>query len=140
MLHLINKRYSLLLTVIIFSSLLSGFIIPGKVFIIKSPKIVFKKDSHNFGKVESGIVLNYAFKFTNKGSETLKIGNITTSCGCTGATIGDKTKYEKYESGEINVTFNTQGRSGLQEKVIIVHSNDPKNPHKVLKVKCNIIE
>lgn len=105
---------------------------------LKAPKIVFKEDVHDFGKVPRGPELQYNFKFTNKGNANLIIERVQTSCGCTGATVGEKTDYKKNESGEIKVNFSTQGREGHQEKTIIIYSNDPENPQKVLTVKCDI--
>jgi len=104
----------------------------------KGPKIVFEEESHYFGKVPQGPQLQYNFRFKNKGNEVLKIEDIRTSCGCTGATVGDKKEYKKNEGGEISVTFNTQGRIGPQEKEIRVFSNDPENGEKILKVSCDI--
>lgn len=105
---------------------------------LKAPKIVFKEDVHDFGKVPRGPEIQYNFKFINKGNANLIIERVQTSCGCTGATVGEKTEYKKNESGEIKVNFTTQGREGHQEKTIIIYSNDPENPQKVLTVKCDI--
>jgi hypothetical protein len=107
---------------------------------LRAPKIVFKEDVHDFGQVPRGPELQYNFRFTNKGSSVLKIERVQTSCGCTGATVGEKTEYKKNESGEIKITFNTQGRSGHQEKTISVFSNDPENPQKDLKITCEVDE
>jgi hypothetical protein len=118
-----------------------SFIMPGKVHwnaAAKAPKIVFSETKHDFGKVPQGPQLTYSFKFKNKGKETLQIKDVITSCGCTGATVGNKTEYEKNEKGEISVTFNTQGREGHQEKNIIVKSNDPFSPEVVLTINCEI--
>ncbi len=105
---------------------------------LKAPKIVFKENVHDFGKVPRGPELQYNFRFTNKGNSNLTIERVQTSCGCTGATVGEKSNYAKNESGEIKVNFSTQGREGHQEKTIIVYSNDPQNPQIVLTVKCEI--
>jgi hypothetical protein len=130
---------------------LAGLVLIGAVLFIvitnskltaslRSPKIIFKEESHNFGSVPRGPEIQYNFKFTNKGNATLKIERVQTSCGCTGATVGEKTEYKKNESGEIKVNFNTQGRSGHQEKTIIVYSNDPETPMKNLTITCDIEE
>ena len=105
---------------------------------LKAPKIVFKENVHDFGKVPRGPELQYNFRFTNKGNSNLNIERVQTSCGCTGATVGEKSDYAKNESGEIKVNFSTQGREGHQEKTIIVYSNDPQNPQVVLTVKSDI--
>jgi hypothetical protein len=105
---------------------------------MKAPKISFSEMKHDFGTVPQGPQITYSFGFKNKGGETLIIKEIITSCGCTGATVGDKKEYLKNEKGEVSVTFNTQGREGHQEKNIIVKSNDPFNPELVLTVTCDI--
>lgn len=104
----------------------------------KGPKIVFKETEHDFGKVPQGPSLQYNFKFTNKGSGILKIEKVQTTCGCTAATVGEKTEYKKNESGAIKVEFLTQGRVGHQEKTVSVYTNDPDNQQVTLKVICDI--
>jgi hypothetical protein len=101
-------------------------------------KILFDEEYHDFGKVPQGPQLEYSFKFTNKGKSPLIIERVQTSCGCTGATTGGKNEYTKNESGEIKVSFNTQGRQGRQEKQIIVFTNDADNPQKTLRITCDI--
>lgn len=103
-----------------------------------APKVVFTNTSHDFGSVPQGPDVSYSFKFRNSGNGPLKIEKITSSCGCTGATSGDKDTYSKGESGEIKVTFKTQGREGKQDKTVLVFTNDPSNPQQVLRVVCNI--
>ncbi|MBK6877690.1 MAG: DUF1573 domain-containing protein [Ignavibacteria bacterium] len=101
-------------------------------------KILFTEESHDFGNVEQGEQLEYSFAFTNEGEAPLLIQNVQPACGCTGATVGEKTEYAKGESGEIKITFNTQGRDGHQEKSITVFTNDTESPEKVLKFSCDI--
>lgn len=105
---------------------------------LKAPKIVFIEDVHDFGKVPQGPQIQYNFNFTNKGNAPLIIDRVQTSCGCTGATMGEKKEFGKNETGDIQVTFNTQGREGKQEKTLVVYSNDPENGEKVLKITCEI--
>jgi hypothetical protein len=121
---------SLVMTYVYANSKLTG--------IITVPKITFQDDKHDFGKVPQGPQLQFNFKFTNSGAETLVIDHVQTSCGCTGATTGEKKEYSKNENGELTVTFNTQGREGHQEKVITVFSNDPEEPQKMLTITCDI--
>jgi len=101
-------------------------------------KIVFESEVHDFGKVSQGPQLEYSFHFVNKGKGSLVIEKVQPSCGCTGATTDGKNEYSKGESGEIKVTFNTQGRQGRQEKQIIVFTNDPESPQKTLRISCEI--
>jgi len=105
---------------------------------ISTSKILFEDEYHDFGKVSQGPQLEYSFRFTNKGKSTLIIEKVQPSCGCTGATTGGKNEFDKGESGEIKVTFNTQGREGRQEKHIMIFTNDPDMPQKDLKISCDI--
>lgn len=105
---------------------------------ISSSKIMFEEEFHDFGKIPQGPQVEYSFKFTNKGKSPLIIERVQPSCGCTGATTDGKVEYGKGESGEIKVTFNTQGREGHQEKQIIIFSNDPDAPQKNIRFACDI--
>ncbi|MCY7360644.1 MAG: DUF1573 domain-containing protein [Ignavibacteria bacterium] len=105
---------------------------------VSSAKLVFEEDYHDFGKISQGPVVEYSFKFVNKGKTALIIEKVQPSCGCTGATTSGKNEYAKGESGEIKVTFNTQGREGRQEKHIVVYSNDAEFPQKDIKFSCEI--
>jgi hypothetical protein len=109
----LNKMFLLFLSLFFLTGIMS-FTKPGINNPEKSPKIVFNEEKHDFGKVPQGPQLIYSFTFKNKGAATLVIGDIVTSCGCTAANVGEKKEYEKNEKGQIQVTFNTQGREGHQ--------------------------
>ncbi len=102
-------------------------------------KILFEYESHDFGKVEQGIQLEYSFKFINEGAVPLFIKKVQPSCGCTGAVTDGENEYSEGESGTIKITFNTQGREGHQEKQVHVFSNDTENPDKVLTFSCEVV-
>ena len=68
------------------------------------------------------------FEFTNTGRDKLIIQDIHPSCGCTGVIAGSKKEFLPGETGQIKFTFNTEGRSGVNEKTLTITSNDVKNP------------
>ncbi len=100
----------------------------------------FDELKYDFGKVKEGESLEHLFKFTNTGTENLIIQSVHPSCGCTGATMGDKKEFAPGESGEIKITFSTQGREGINSKTITVTSNDKKEPVKTLSFVCEILK
>ncbi len=55
-----------------------------------------------------------------------------------GVVADEKKEFQPGETGKVKFTFNTEGRTGVNEKTINVASNDPKTPAKVLTFKCNI--
>jgi hypothetical protein len=103
----------------------------------KQPKIVFKEDSHDFGKVKQGSNLSYEFVFKNEGDDLLTIKNVETSCGCTAALVSNK-KVEPGKTGKIKVSFDTKGYAGEVVKFIYVESDDPVQPKIQLKITTAI--
>ena len=84
--------------------------------------------------------VKHLFGFKNSGTANLIIESVQPSCGCTGATLGDKKEYAPGETGEIKVSFNTQGREGINSKTITITSNDKREPIKTISFICEIIK
>lgn len=61
------------------------------------------------------------YKFTNTGSEAIKINKVTTTCGCTTAKL-EKKEFAPGESGQIPVTFKYEDRKDFQMKSIGVET------------------
>ncbi|HSR17465.1 MAG TPA: DUF1573 domain-containing protein [Ignavibacteriaceae bacterium] len=101
------------------------------------PKIYFNESEHDFGTIKEGKVVDYLFKFSNKGDAPLKIKNVKTSCGCTAALVSSKT-IEPGNEGTLKVELNTKDRSGKMSRSITISSNDPAEPNKVLLISAEI--
>ena len=82
----------------------------------------FYETKFNFGSLPEGKVAKHAFRFKNTGMNPLFIAKTDVTCGCTVTSFPDETVAPDAE-GEITVEFNTAGKSGIQQKNIIVHSN-----------------
>jgi hypothetical protein len=109
----------------------------GSIFAGKGPKIKFREESKDFGKMKQGKVLTHIFVFKNEGDETLVINRVKTSCGCTAALLSKK-EIAPGAEGEIKITYNTKGFEGRNTKYIDVESNDPEQPRKRLTVSAEI--
>ena len=103
-----------------------------------SAKISFDKTEHNFGRIISGEIVRYSFKFTNKGKEDLLISKVSTSCGCTVSSY-PRNPIKPGGKGVIEVVFDSRGRKGFQSKTITVLSNSVPNKT-ILKIKANAIQ
>jgi hypothetical protein len=132
------SRSIVMAVIFITASLLAGSVSHQSIAKDKNAKISFTELSHDFGKVEEGIELTHIFKFKNTGDGILIINSVNAGCGCTGVMMSDKKEYSEGEEGEIKVSFNTQGRSGLQSKNVIVTTNDPDMPEIILSFTCEI--
>jgi len=101
------------------------------------PVISFEKDFHDFGKINSGEKITYAFKFKNTGKSVLIISNVSTSCGCTISSY-PKQPVKPGEESTIDVSFDSTGKYGLQTKSITVYTNaDP--PFTTLRIQSLIV-
>lgn len=132
MLKRIKKSYHILGLVLVFILCFWGFV-SGKT----GPKIEFKEESFDFGKIKQGEVLTHIFVFQNVGEDTLKIKRVHSSCGCTAALVTTR-EVAAGEKGEVKVTFNSRGFRGKVTKYIYVDSNDSKQSTKKLSVSAII--
>ena len=82
----------------------------------------FYETKFSFGNVASGAVLKHSFRFKNTGQNPLMIAKTDVTCGCTVPNFPDDI-ISPGGDGEITVEFNTAGKTGFQQKNIIVHSN-----------------
>lgn len=101
------------------------------------PEIKFEEEEFNFGKITQGEKVSHAFKFKNIGKKALIITGASGSCGCT-VPEWPKEPIQSGEEGKINVVFNSEGKSGLQEKTVTIVTNcEPAT--RIVRIKTEII-
>ena len=104
---------------------------------VGGPTIDFDMRAYDFGSVNEGTVLKHVFTVKNTGVSPLVLSNVSTSCGCTAATLV-KDEIPAGGTGPIEVTFDTRGFLGTGSKTIMVSSNDQRNPTSTLEIAYNI--
>tara|TARA_B100000780_G_C20815465_1_gene323964 strand:+ start:67 stop:522 length:456 start_codon:yes stop_codon:yes gene_type:complete len=85
-------------------------------------KMEFEATEWDFGEITQGESTEYAFKFTNTGSEPLIITNAKGSCGCT-VPVWPREPVAPGESGVVDVKFNSKGKKGRQNKKVTLTTN-----------------
>ncbi|MBA3681495.1 MAG: DUF1573 domain-containing protein [Bacteroidetes bacterium] len=101
------------------------------------PEIKFEEEEFDFGKITQGEIVSHAFTFKNIGGKNLIISGASGSCGCT-VPQWPKEPIKAGETNKINVVFNSEGKSGLQDKTITVITNcEPAT--RVIRIKTEII-
>src|SRR5687768_16460736 len=95
--------------------------------------------SKNLGKITEGQVLQIHFKFKNTGDHPLVIKSVQPSCGCTVADF-PKQPIPPGGEGEITGAFDSNGRSDLQSKDIIVVANTKGSPNHTLHFELNVVK
>ncbi|MCD4831515.1 MAG: DUF1573 domain-containing protein [Anaerohalosphaeraceae bacterium] len=104
---------------------------------ISAAKIVFENPVHDFGQVAPGSYSNCVFKFTNTGTEVLKITRTKGTCKCTVPGLKKK-NYAPGESGQITLKFHAPKYRGSSTQRIYVSSNDPQTPKFELTIRANV--
>jgi hypothetical protein len=101
------------------------------------PQLNFFETMHDFGTVKEGLIVDYTFKFKNNGKGVLEVYNVSTSCGCTIASISSK-KIDPGKEGTLRVELDTKNREGKMNRNITIQINDPSEPNKLLIIVADI--
>ena len=79
------------------------------------------------------------FRLRNLGDQPLVIGQISRSCGCTGAIV-EKTTVGPGESTPLRISLETRKASGRIEVRVVLPSNDPQTPLLELLLHATVVE
>lgn len=109
----------------------------GNVDTNSMAKIEFFNTDHDFGLIKDGQLVSHSFSFINKGVKDLQLLDTKTTCGCTISKYS-KEPIKPGAQGFVDITFDSEGRSGQQEKIIRVYSNTYPN-ETLLKIKGLVI-
>ena len=88
----------------------------------KYPVMTFEKTEYDFGTIAADSKVNYSFKFKNTGEADLIISRAVGSCGCTIPEY-PTTPIKAGESAKIDVSFNSAGKHGNQQKSVTISTN-----------------
>ncbi len=108
----------------------------GNVDMSQLPQFEFATEEHDFGKLGQGEKVSYTFKFKNVGKSDLIISDAKATCGCTVADY-PKVPIKPGAESSIVITFNTEGKKGIQNKSVTLVANTQPNT-KVLTIKAEI--
>ncbi|MGI6719232.1 MAG: DUF1573 domain-containing protein [Bacteroidales bacterium] len=100
------------------------------------PEITFKTTEHDFGDILTGETIKYSFKFKNTGKGDLIISAVKATCGCTIPKFSTDPVKPGGE-GYIDVTFDSKGIFGFQNKSITVVTNTIPNSYN-LYLRANV--
>lgn len=116
-----------------------------------APKIVLKKDIHDFGQVGPGSSSVANFEFVNEGDATLLIKQVQSTCGCSkpalikngqrfnaNAAFKEPIAFEPGQSGKVEVTFKAPQSKGGVTKHLYIVSNNPEITRAQLEIKAQV--
>jgi hypothetical protein len=90
----------------------------------------------DFGELRQGEIVGHTFIVKNAGEKTLRLFDVETSCGCTGARFTRK-PIKPGETGSVEIIFDSSHLQGKQYKVAHVYSN-VRNGIFELSVKASV--
>lgn len=106
-------------------------------------KITFDRTLHDFGLVaQYGGKVETKFIITNTGSETLEIGELTTSCSCTKALISSSSILPN-DKAELTVVFDPDFHkepTDVFKRTVFIPTNDANNPEAEIVIQVDIDE
>ena len=118
----------------------SGGVSPAIQSVPDLPKTIirFDEESHDFRVIPDSHKVYHKFRFTNMGKEPLMILSAEGSCGCT-VPSWPKTAIKPGDAGEIEVSFDPNGKSGENSKIVTVTSNtEPQTS--ILTIKATVVK
>jgi hypothetical protein len=96
----------------------------------------------DFGTVPNTAPVSQTFQVRNVGDGPLSITAVSTSCGCTTASVDD-TELEPGEATDLTVIYDPLAHDGaLGEflRVVYVRSDDPGTPEATLTIRVRVVE
>ncbi len=93
----------------------------------------------DFGDIPAGEVRICHINYKNTGSNPLKIRAVRNACDCISVRL-DTPEVAPGESGSITVVFNSEGRTGKQERFLTIITNSAVSQQVVYKVKGNVVK
>ncbi len=137
----IPSRYRLIILVGLVILVVS--LVYGYLYLISNriPTIEVSPSTKDLGDVtKEGF--SYMFIVKNTGGKPLLINRVSTSCGCTLATI-ESENIQPGESTGLLVTFNPklmkEEIKGKISRTIFIKSNDLENPEVEIKITANVV-
>jgi len=115
----------------------NGMIFPLDSVSSDEPEMTFSVEQVDLGDLRQGDQAEHVFEFTNTGKKPLVIHNVISTCGCT---IPQWTKKPVMpgKKGIIKVLFDSTGKIGRQNKLIIIRSN-LQGPDQKLRISAMVL-
>ena len=109
--------------------------------LLAQPKIEITDPGTKFdlGEINRGTIAEKNVTIKNTGTETLSLGKVDVSCGCTGTVVSTE-KIAPGKTGTVKITFNSQNFSGPVHKTVTVNSNAANAPQTVIEFTATVVQ
>lgn len=101
--------------------------------------VVLEGTQFDFGKIYRGSVTERTLTLKNNGTDTLVMGNIGVSCGCTGAMVTAE-RIPPGGTGSVRITFNSKNFAGPVHKTVTLNSNGDSLGYTIIEFTASVID
>ncbi len=106
------------------------------------PRIEIESPTFDFGDVVNGDIVSKDMQVKNTGTEPLIVDSVSTTCGCTTASL-DPMTIAPGESGTLHIEFDSGAHgpelTGSLTRQIFITSNDPELPDAKVEFTANVL-
>ncbi|MFQ5614855.1 MAG: DUF1573 domain-containing protein [Anaerolineales bacterium] len=106
------------------------------------PSLVLGTEKLELGDVVNGEIVSQEVAVRNEGDAPLVVEAVSTSCGCTQATLEPMT-IQPGGSAVLHIEFDSGAHgpdlTGMLVRQVFIASNDPELPEAVLAISANIL-
>ena len=105
-------------------------------------ELLLSESEFDFGSIPNSASVTHVLKVRNAGRGPLEITGISTSCGCTTATVADE-NLPAGEETDLTITFDPlshDGATGEFMRLVYVRSTDPDTPEATVTVRVTVVE
>ena len=95
--------------------------------------------SLDFGTIYRGDQIERKLTLKNTGTDTLVLGSVEPSCGCTG-TVVSESRIPPGGAGSLLIKFNSRNFTGQVHKTVTVNSNSAEAARTVIEFVANIVD
>lgn len=110
--------------------------------VARAPHITLAQSSADLGEVTNGEVRSMAIDVSNAGQRDLVIESVTTSCGCTKASV-EPAVIHPGEAGKLTILYDSGAHGpdflGKVERQIFIDTNDPEESEVVFSFKATVV-
>lgn len=105
------------------------------------PAIALETNQLDLGDVPNGQIVTREVLVSNHGDAVLLVGGVSTSCGCTSATI-EPMELAPGESGTVHIELDSGAHGpelrGPLVRQVFIQSNDPDQPEVTVELVVNV--
>ncbi|NOX61715.1 MAG: DUF1573 domain-containing protein [Chloroflexi bacterium] len=106
------------------------------------PRLALETNAFDFGDIPYGEVVSRDLVVKNEGSAPLVVESVSTTCGCTTASLEPMT-IPPGGSAKLHIEFNSAAHgpesAGLQTRQVFLANNDPEQPDAMVEFRVNVL-